>query len=98
MPNYQQGQSYFKHFVEIYDDKGHPIKVSEKFRENHPKSDVSFRDVLRIRNIIFNKSLPKEQNNYKISLFRKRKNHEINHSWQCRKNSSAGVSNILLTY
>ena len=28
LPNYQQGQSRFKHYVEIMDDEGNPIRVN----------------------------------------------------------------------
>lgn len=44
LPNYQQGQSYFKHFVEIEDDEGKPIRINQKFKENHPNMDVSRED------------------------------------------------------
>lgn len=30
LKNYQQGQSYFKHYVEIQDDEGKPIRVNKK--------------------------------------------------------------------
>ena len=32
LKNYQQGQSYFKHFVEIEDNEGKPIKVNAKLK------------------------------------------------------------------
>lgn len=44
LKNYQQGQSYFKHYIEIDDDEGKPIRVNEKFRENHPNMDISSAD------------------------------------------------------
>ena len=37
----QDGKSYFKHYVEIEDDEGKPIKVGSKFRANHKNQDVS---------------------------------------------------------
>lgn len=70
LPNYQQGQSYFKHYVEIEDDEGKPIRVNEKFRENHPKMDVSGKDVTFIKDTVFNHSKPKQKNNKHINKFR----------------------------
>ena len=72
LKNYQQGQSYFKHFVEIEDNEGQPIKVNHKFRENHKNMDVSRRDVENIRHTIFEKSKQKERNQKLIDKFRKR--------------------------
>lgn len=72
--NYQQGQSYFKHFVEIEDDEGNPIRVNNKFRENHPKMDVSGEDMAFIKDIVFNHSKPMQKNNKDINIFRGKKN------------------------
>lgn len=68
--NYQQGQSYFKHYVEIHDDEGKPIKVNQKFKENHPKNDVSGEDVKKIRDKVFNHSRPAPENLAKMEKFR----------------------------
>ena len=73
LPNYQQGKSYFKHFVEIEDNEGKPIKVGKKFRENNPKSDVSRKDVNKIIDKVFNHSSTSSRNKQKIETFRKRK-------------------------
>ncbi|MBQ8299270.1 MAG: hypothetical protein IJX99_05325 [Clostridia bacterium] len=73
LPNYQQGKSYFKHFVEIEDSEGKPIKVGKKFRENNPKSDVSRKDVNKIIDKVFNHSSTSSRNKEKIEMFRKRK-------------------------
>ncbi len=71
LKNYQEGKSFFKHFVEICDNEGKPIKVGRKFRENHPQNDVSKRDVNRIRKKVFEDSLPSAHNKQKIERFRK---------------------------
>ena len=74
LKNYQQGQSYFKHFVEIEDNEGKPIKVNSKFKENHPNMDVSRENVDMIVNTILNHSKPMKDNRWKIKRFRKNKN------------------------
>ena len=72
MDNYQQGQSYFKHFVEIEDNEGKPIKVDgTKFRANHPRLDVSRGDVSYIRETVFLHSKPAPENRKKMKKFRK---------------------------
>lgn len=73
MKNYQQGQSYFKHYVEIHDDEGKPIKVNQKFKENHPSNDVSALDVKRITDKVLNKSRPAPENRAKMEKFREDK-------------------------
>lgn len=70
--DYQQGQSYFKHYVEIQDDEGNPITVNQKFRENSPAMDVSGADVEFIKDTVFNHSRPMQSNKKKIDKFRKR--------------------------
>ena len=72
LKNYQQGQSYFKHYVEISDDEGKPIQVNKKFKENHPNMDVSSRDVAEIRSTVFNHSKPMQKNRKIIKDFRNR--------------------------
>lgn len=73
LKKYQQGQSYFKHYVEIQDDEGNPIRVNKKFRENHSNMDVSRQDVDTIIDTVFNHSKPMQKNKKKISKFRKKK-------------------------
>lgn len=58
LKNYQQGQSYFKHYVEIMDDEGKPIRINHKFKENHPNMDVSRQDVDTIIDTVLNHSKP----------------------------------------
>lgn len=73
LKNYQQGQSYYKHYVEVVDDEGNPIRVNQKFKENHPNMDVSGEDVEKIRDKVFNHSRPAPENKKKMKDFRKRK-------------------------
>ena len=74
LKNYQQGQSYFKHYVEIQDDGGKPIRVNKKFRENHSNMDVSNDDVEKIRDKVFNHSRPAPENREKMKRFKDKKN------------------------
>ena len=78
LKNYQQGQSYFKHFVEIEDNEGKPIKVNSKFRENHPNMDVSKHDVDKIIVKIFEHTSSMQANKKKIGEFRSRKKNPRN--------------------
>lgn len=71
--NYQQGQSYFKHFIEIEDDEGNPIKINNKFKENHKNQDVNTKDVYYIRDVILNKSKPKQRNKHLYKKFKSKK-------------------------
>lgn len=73
LKNYQQGQSYFKHYVEIQDDEGKPIRVNKKFRENHPNMDVSRQDVERITDKVLYRSQPATENRRKMEKFRGKK-------------------------
>ncbi len=69
LKKYQQGQSYFKHFVEIEDNEGKPIRIGKKFRENHPNMDVSKKDVDGIKKTVFYKSSPAIENRKKLKKF-----------------------------
>lgn len=70
LKKYQQGQSYFKHHIEIKDNEGLPIKVNKKFRENHPNMDVSRSDTDKIIDKVLNHSTPSPENRKKIKEFR----------------------------
>ena len=70
LKDYQQGQSYFKHYVETQDDEGKPIRVNEKFKENHPNMDVSREDVKKIKDKVLNHSRPAPENRKKMDKFR----------------------------
>lgn len=73
LPKYQQGQSYFKHYIEIEDDEGKPIKINQKFKENHPNMDLSQRDTERIKDKVLYHSKTSSKNQRKLKIFRKRK-------------------------
>lgn len=73
LKNYQQGKSRFKHYVEIMDEEGNPIRINEKFKENHPNIDVSGKDVEFIKYIVFNHSKPMQKNKRQIDKFRSNK-------------------------
>ncbi len=73
LKNYQQGQSYYKHYVEIEDNEGKPIKINDKFHENHPNMDVSSKDVSAIRKKVLEKSQPAKRNRKIIDGFRAKK-------------------------
>ena len=74
LKNYQQGQSYFKHYVEIQDDEGNPIRINRKFKENHKNMDVSEEDVEKIRDKVFRHSRPPPENRKKMIRFKGKKN------------------------
>lgn len=73
LKGYQQGQSYFKHYVEIADDEGDPIRVNAKFKENHPNMDISGEDVEKIKEKVLYKSQPATENRKKMDKFRGKK-------------------------
>lgn len=73
LKNYLQGKSYYKHYLEIEDNEGKPIKVNNKFRENHKNMDVSHKDVELIRNTLLKKSKTKQYNLKQFDKFKKRK-------------------------
>lgn len=66
-------KTYYKHYLEIEDNEGHPIQVNEKFRENHKNMDVPHRDVELIRKTLFKKSKTKQFNIKQYDKFKKHK-------------------------
>ena len=62
-----------KESLEIDDNEGKPIKVNNKFRENHKNMDISHKDVELIRNTLFKKSKTKQHNLKQFDKFKKRK-------------------------
>ena len=72
LPKYQNGKSYFKHYIEIFDDEGYPIRPNKKFRENHKNMDVSQKDVDRIRYVVFKKSKQYQRNKKLNDVFSNR--------------------------
>ena len=73
LKNYMQGKSYYKHYLEIEDNEGKPIKVNNKFRENHKNMDLSREDVLDIRQNIFTKVKTKQRNKNLYDKFHKKR-------------------------
>lgn len=73
--NKKTGQNtYYKHYLEIEDNEGKPIRINEKFRENHKNMDISQIRVIEIRNTIFNKSKQKQRNRKLYDQFTNKKN------------------------
>ncbi len=67
-------KSYFKHFVEIQDDQGNPIRVDGvKFVENPWKQDLPKQDVEYIRNGVLNGKRQSAENNQKIEMLKSKK-------------------------
>ena len=62
---YQNGQSYFKHFVEIEDVDGGPLKVGENINQNHENMDLSKSDVSHIHTTLSNS---RERQNYEKNM------------------------------
>ena len=62
---YQNGESYFKHFVEIEDVNGGPLKVGENISQNHKNMDLSSSDVRHIKTTLLN---CREKENYKNNM------------------------------
>ena len=58
---------------EIEDNEGRPIRVNEKFRENHKNMDVSREQVLDIRQKILTQARTKERNKKLFDKFHKKK-------------------------
>lgn len=67
-------KTYYKHYLEIEDDEGKPIRVNDKFRENHKNMDVSQNKVMEIRKTIFNDSKQKQRNRKLYDRFTNKKN------------------------
>lgn len=65
--------TYYKHYLEIEDNEGRPIRVNEKFRENHKNMDISHKDVESIRDTIFKKAKTKQHNINQFKKFKNRK-------------------------
>lgn len=66
-------KTYFKHYLEIDDNEGRPIKVNEKFRENHKNMDVSHKNVELIRDTLFKEARTRQYNLKQFDKFKKRK-------------------------
>lgn len=65
-------KTYYKHYLEIKDNEGHPIRVNEKFRENHKNMDVPREQVLDIRQKILTQARTKQRNKKLFDKFHKK--------------------------
>lgn len=72
--NKKTGQNtYYEHYLEIEDNEGKPIRVNDKFRENHKNMDLSREVVLDIRQNILTKAKIKQRNKKLYDKFHKKK-------------------------
>ena len=49
LPDYQQGKSKYRPFIETKDNDNKPIKIGKKFHSNKPTKDMSQKDVNQIK-------------------------------------------------
>ena len=63
--------TYYKHYLEIEDNEGNPIRVNKKFRENHKNMDVPLKSIDEIRSTIFTKAKTKQRNKNLYNKFHK---------------------------
>ena len=62
---------YFKHFVEIKDADGKPIKIGGvRFIENDSKYDLNNRQVAKVRDTVLNHSRQATENKKKIAVLK----------------------------
>lgn len=71
LKHYKGGESHFKHFVEVEDTKGNPLRVGKNITQNHKNMDVSVDDVKFMRKKIAS-SREGAQYKIKINKFRNR--------------------------
>lgn len=76
LPTYKQGNkktTYFKHFVEIEDNEGKPIKVDgKKFKENPRDYDLNHDEVKQIKNTVYGHVKQSKTNNENIKKLKDR--------------------------
>lgn len=74
LKNYKHGNgktTYFKHFVEIKDSKGKPIRIDGvRFIENDEKYDLNKRQVSQVRDRVLNHSKQATENKKKIAAIK----------------------------
>ncbi len=64
-------ETYFKHFVEIKDNEGKPIKVDgKKFVENNKTNDLTGKQVKEIKKRVFKHSRQSENNKKNIVVLK----------------------------
>lgn len=77
LKGYKKGNgqtTYFKHFVEIKDNQGKPIRIDGvRFIENPKKYDLSDEQVKQVQDKVLNHSKPSSENRKKISKLKQKK-------------------------
>ena len=71
LKKYKSSESHFKHFVEIEDVKGNPLRIGANIKQNHKNMDVSVKDVVFIKSTI-SKSKEKDKYSKDMLKFRNR--------------------------
>lgn len=69
LKKYKDGKSYFKHFVEIENINGQPLRVGNDITQNHKNLDLHNKDIVFIKSTI-SKSKEKDDYNKKMIKFR----------------------------
>lgn len=77
LKGYKKGNgqtTYFKHFVEINDNQGKPIRIDGvRFIENPKKYDLNDEQVKQVQDKVLNHSKPSSENRKKISKLKQKK-------------------------
>lgn len=77
LKGYKKGNgqtTYFKHFVEIKDNQGKPIRIDGvRFIENPKKYDLNDEQVKQVQDKVLNHSKPSSENRKKISKLKQKK-------------------------
>lgn len=71
LPNYQDGRSYYKHFIDVEDANKNALKVGKDIEANHSNMDVSKKDVEMMKEKLTQKVKQKEINKSNLLKFRK---------------------------
>ena len=75
LPTYKKGNratTNFKHFVEIEDNEGNPIKVDgKKFQENPKNLDLNADELARVKNKVLEHCIQSSENKKKIADLKK---------------------------
>ena len=73
LEKYNDGTSYFKHYIETTDNEGKAIRINDKFKANHQNMDVSKADVEYITDTVLNKCKQRQRNQKKYKKFKNKK-------------------------
>lgn len=80
LKNYDKGNgktTYFKHFVEINDNQGKPIRIDGvRFIENPPEKDLTQSQVDKVKDKVLNHSKQSQENRKKIAELKVRTNNK----------------------